>query len=276
MTRVPASGDRVGILAGRGVYPQALCERLAKDGVAPLIACLAGQTDPKSFPSAARAAVLPIGALRETARFFVESGASLAYFAGGVAREGAFRFARPDFSALSLLPRALLGGDDDLLGEVANRFERFGVAVGDPRPLLGDLLATEGLIAGPRPSASVRRDLEVAVRAAAANHLGQAAIAFRGRAVLSEDRRGTDALLSSAPGPLAVLAKIARENQDPRFDLPSIGPSTIIIARAVGLAAIAVETEMSLVLSKPHVIELCDAAKISLVGVSSRATASCA
>jgi DUF1009 family protein len=91
-------------------------------------------------------------------------------------------------------------------------------------------------------------------------------IAHRGRIVGREGRAGTDALLARAPGPGAVLAKAVKPGQDRRFDMPAIGPSTIIIAERVGLRAIAVEQGGVLLLRKPRVLELCQERGVSLVG----------
>jgi UDP-2,3-diacylglucosamine hydrolase len=260
----------IGIVAGRGAYPIALHEAIAARGLETAIACLAGQIDPRRFGAAAAVGTFPIGALSAIARYFLERGARVAYMAGGVERRGAPRFVRPDLRSLSMLPRALLGRDDRLLAAVAGRFEAMGVRIEDPRPFLADAVAPVGRIAGPPIDDGARRDLLVAwSRAQWAGRIGrgQAALAFRGRAAGVEDRRGTDALLAGAPGPGAALVKIAAPGQDERFDLPTIGPSTIRIARAVGLAAIGIEAGRSLVLSRPAVVALCDAHRISLVGL---------
>jgi len=267
----PRKGERAGIVAGRGAYPIALCEAIAARGIEVSVACLAGQTDPRRFGAAASVRVFPLGALRAIADYFRSRGAIAAYMAGGVERRGAIRFARPDLRSLTLLPCALFGRDDGLLRAVADRWAALGVRIGDPRPFLGGIVSTAGRIAGPQPDQGASRDLLVAwaeARRAGAEGRGQAALAFRGRAAGVEDRRGTDALLALAPGPGAVLAKVATEGQDERFDLPAIGPSTIRIARAVRLAAIGVEAGRTLVLSRPHVVELCDAYRISLVGLT--------
>jgi len=259
----------IGIVAGRGAYPVALHEALAARGLGTAVACLAGQTDPKRFPAAAAVRTFPLGALGAIARWFLALDARVAYMAGGVERRGALRFARPDPSSLALVPRALFGRDDRLLGAVAARFGALGVSVEDPRPFLGDGVPAKGSVAGPPLSESARRDLLVAwngARRSGRGGRGQAAVAFRGRLAGIEDRRGTDALLACSPGPGAVLAKAA-SGLDERFDLPTIGPSTIRIAHAVRLAAIGIEAGRSLVLARPRVAELCDAYGIPLVGL---------
>jgi hypothetical protein len=268
--RPPQEGERAGIIAGRGAYPIALCGAIAAKGIEVSVACLAGQTDPRRFGAAASVGVFPLGALRAIADHLRSRGAVAAYMAGGVERRGAIRFARPDPWSLTLLPRALFGRDDRLLRAVAERFAALGIPIGDPRPFLGDMVSTAGLIAGPPPDDGTTGDLRVAraeARRAGANGRGQAALAYRGQAAGVEDRRGTDDLLARAPGPGAVLVKVAAEGQDERFDLPAIGPSTIRIARAVHLAAIGLEAGRTLVLSRPTVVALCTAYRISLVGL---------
>jgi DUF1009 family protein len=264
------TGTALGLLAGRGTMPLLLAGRLAAAGSRVAVAALAGQADAGRFAFCEAARTVPVGAIGAAARFFLEHGVQRTYFAGGVRRAGLLGRFRPDRHAAALLPGALFGGDDGLLGLVARRFERLGVPIGDPAEHLVDLLAGAGLIAGPQPDSAVARDLEVARRAAFAvgsRDRGQAALAFHGRPAGAEGRDGTDALLAAAPGPGAVLVKICKPGQDLRFDRPAIGPATVLVGRRVGLAAIGVEAGGCLVLEPDRVRALCDAHRISLVGL---------
>jgi hypothetical protein len=266
-------GAVFGIVAGRGALPLLLAERLVGAGRRVAVAALAGQAEPGRFGPLIATRSVPVGAVVEAARFFLAHGARRACFAGGVRRAGLLRHSRPDLHALAVLPALLRRGDDGILRALAGRFERLGVDIGDPAEHLGDLLAGAGLLAGPEPGAAILADLEVARRAATElgrRDLGQAALAFRGRPAGAEGRDGTDALLAAAPGPGAVLVKVCKPGQDLRFDRPAIGPATVLAGRLVGLSAIGLEAGGCLVLRPERVRALCDAHRISLVGLPPR------
>lgn len=263
-------GSTVGVIAGRGLYPVELAERLTHAGERVAVAGIRGQFTGRAPRGCEAFEAIPLGALGELARFFTDRGVSRAFMAGGVRRRGAWRSARPDLRGLALLPRALLGGDDGLLRAVAGELAVLGVEIGDPSPFLEDLFAGQGLLAGSELDDGGRADVELAwseaLRLGRADR-GQAVVVHRGRVVGREGRGGTDALLARAPGPGAVLAKAVKPGQDRRFDMPAIGPSTILVASQVGMRAIALEAGGVLLLRRERVLELCDERSVSLVGV---------
>jgi DUF1009 family protein len=261
----------VGVLAGRGVYPTLLIERLLDRDRQVVVAGIRGQYCGRAPVGTGPVETIPLGAIGALGRFFGANGARTVFLAGGVRRRGAWRSARPDLRGLALVPRALVGGDDGLLRAVARELEHAGVLVGDPRLLLEDLFAAKGLIAGPAPSPAIASEMDLAwgeATRSADGTLGQAVVVFQGRIAGREGRDGTDALLARAPGPGAVLAKAVKPGQDRRFDMPAIGPSTVIAAAAVGVRAIAVEAGGVLLLRKQRVLELCEERGVSLVGLS--------
>ena len=215
--------------------------------------------------------MFPLGALGRTAHFFRSAGVSRIYLAGGISRRGALLAARPDRHAWRLLFKALSCGDDELLRAVAHTMGCLGVEVDDPSMLLDDLFAPEGRISGPEPNRATLDDIALAWDAAkrlGARDAGQAALGYKGTVVGLEGKAGTDALLMSAPGPGAVMAKTVKPHQDRRFDLPAIGPSTIRLASAVGLGAIAVEAGGVLLLERDRIVNMCRVRGISLIGVA--------
>ncbi len=270
MTTPLVGSEPVGILAGRGRYPYLLAERTIAMGVPVVVAGIEGQFSGTLPPGCGPRASFPLGALGRTAQFFRSCGVSRIYFAGGIARKGILLSARPDRHALTLLLSAFITGDDKLLRMAAKTMGRLGLAVEDPSPIIQDLLTPKGLVAGPTPKNRTKHDIALAWKAAkrlGLRDLGQAATAYKGKVVGLEGRRGTDALLAAAPGPGAVLAKTVKPFQDRRFDLPAIGPSTILIANAVGLCAIAAEAGGVLLLERNRLIDLCHVHNISLIGI---------
>ena len=260
----------VGLLAGRGVYPKYLFDNIAKTGAPVVVAGLAGQTAHAYFRGARAFETFPLGALVETARFFIGNNVDTIYFAGGIDRKTAWRYCRPDPIGWGLLLIALARGDDRLLRKTARVYETLGISVGDPSPFTEEMLASKGHLGGPVPDRAAIADLTVAWRAAkshGAADKGQAAVARNGSVVAREGRFGTDHLINTCSVGGGVLVKAVKPGQDRRFDLPAIGPDTMVACKRRGIIAIGIEAEGVLILEKERVLSLSDALAVSLVGL---------
>ena len=267
----PEPNQSIGIIAGTGIYPNLLIRRLAQKRCRVYVAAIEGHAGKSDDLSGVQWASFPVGALRQTIDYLKENGVERAFMAGGVGRKGLWRRLRPDSKGISLLPKALFGGDDDLLRRVAEIFEKSGVTIEDPSDLVADLLADEGHLSGPPLSAATRMGLTTAFSAAkihGSRDRGQAAIAKGDEVLALEGREGTDNLLRGIKRRDACLAKVVKPGQDRRFDLPAIGRQTVEIAKSVGICAIGVESGGVLLLEKEKLIELVNDYGISLVGSS--------
>jgi UDP-2,3-diacylglucosamine hydrolase len=265
----PSSHEKLGVLAGRGIYPGILIERLLERGNPVVVAGILGQFCQKP-PGDFFCDAFPLGAIEQTTRYFRRHGVKRIFWAGGIDRVLAWGSFRPDLKALALLPQVLVRGDDQLLRLVADQFSKAGVEVSDPAFALDDVIAKKGTLAGPMPNARMVEEIELAYEAArelGVRDEGQAAVVYKGKVVGLEDRRGTDALIAEAPGPGGVLVKVVKPGQDRRFDRPAIGPSSALIGIRVGIKAIAVEADEVLLLGRKRLYEICKGAKISLLGI---------
>jgi DUF1009 family protein len=205
-------------------------------------------------------------------------GATSFVMAGGVsisdiARERLARFFRGG--------RADAVGDAGLSGLATDLARLTGAKLLGVHEIAPELVAPEGLLAGPQPT-QVQRDtaayaLSLARRAGALD-LGQAVVVAGRRAIAAEDIAGTDALLArvqrfrrlglSADGasPL-VLAKSAKPDQPMYVDLPAIGPVTVARARRAGIGVIAVQAGATLLIQRSKLVAAADAAGISVLGL---------
>lgn len=147
--------------------------------------------------------------------------------------------------------------------------------------LAPQLLAREGRIGGPEPTAAQLQTAEHALglaRRAGVLDLGQAVVVAGQRAIATEDIAGTDALLgrvrrlrhmgltADGSAPL-VLAKAAKPDQPLFVDLPAIGPVTVARARRAGIVAIAVQADATLLIDRPNLIATADRAGIPVLGL---------
>ncbi|MBI5725699.1 MAG: LpxI family protein [Planctomycetes bacterium] len=163
--------------------------------------------------------------------------------------------------------------DKALLLAVADELASEGIELVSSVEYCTEHLASEGLMTRTAPSAAAAGDIEFGwriARACADNDIGQA-IAVRERNIIAvEAVEGTDAMIRRAgelcrPGGWTMI-KVARPNQDMRFDVPTIGPETIGNLKAARCGCLVVQAAKLLIIDKPQTLELADRLGIAVVG----------
>lgn len=265
---------RLSILAGEGdLVPEAVAAARAAGWPVQVLALV---------PRPDLADVVPVSLSKPLAIVMAMRGfrATHVCMAGGVrvsdrSREGLFAFLKGS-------GRGRRSAGDTGLSRLAGALElAAGARVVGIHELIPDLVAGEGLLAGPVPDADLRADAAGALataREVGRLDLGQAVVCAGRRVVAAEDIAGTDALIARVAGfrdaglvgdgraPL-VLAKAMKPDQPAYVDLPAIGPATVENARAAGIAAIAVEAGRALVIGAGRLRELAEEAGIAVLGM---------
>jgi len=161
----------------------------------------------------------------------------------------------------------LAGGDDTVLSALTKFFESQGYRVVGAHEVAPDLVAEPGRVAGPAVSAA-RADIDLALRAArliGALDSGQAAVVVESRVIALEGAEGTDAMVARVgelrqagrvkwSGRAGVLAKCSKPQQDIRVDMPTIGPRTVEMAAAAGLAGIVIEPRRVMIADRAETV----------------------
>jgi DUF1009 family protein len=274
-------GDRVAIVAGSGRLPVDVAEGLAIQGHSPLVLAVQGEVD-SSFDRFDVESIR-LGAFGGLIGRLKRLGITHLVLAGGISRRPRLSEIKLGFSLLRHLPKAVAGlarGDDGLLSIVVRTLEEEGIKVVGAHQIVPDLLTPEGPIGAGRPQSGDWSDLTAAYKAAralGALDIGQGAVSIGGHVIAVEGIEGTDGLLERVRdmrghGRLAgkgrgVLVKCAKPGQELRADLPAIGPKTVEMAHAAGLAGIGAEADHSLVLEGAEMVRLADELGIFVVGL---------
>lgn len=279
-------GSRVGIIAGGGLLPVEVAENLSVRGLDPFVLIVAGESSPDSGLDRYENEVLPLERIGSLVAVLRRHRVSHIVLAGEIRRRP--RLSKMHFSPglLAVIPTliaALAHGDDGLLKIVVRGLEARGFAVVGAHEIVPELVAAEGVLTRKAPSASDRRDLEAAYEAAkaiGALDIGQGAVAIGGRAIALEGIEGTNGLLERVRdlrghGRLAgktggVLVKCAKPGQELRADMPTIGPQTVELGHAAGLAGLGVEAGRSLVMDGPAMIARANALGLFVIGLPAR------
>jgi UDP-2,3-diacylglucosamine hydrolase len=208
-----------------------------------------------------------LGAMVET---FRSRGVREIVLAGKVDKLAAAGAATLDALGLSVASRLTDFGDASILAALVAVLEESGFVVAPQARYAPHLIAAPGVLGRRAPSSDEQTDIAFGVRIAAAVaslDVGQAVAVRRGMVIAVEAVEGTDAMIARAGTHTrgAVIVKVGRPRQDPRYDLPAVGPQTVAVMAAAGGAVLAVEAEQTLLLERDRLIAQADDAGIALV-----------
>ena len=261
----------LGIIAGNGVYPRLLADAARKAGVQKIIAAaFTGETDPALMQHVDLIEWMRVGQLNQLLKFFSEQKVRHAIMAGQIAPKNLFDL-RPDLKALLLLGKLKQRNAESIFAAIATELSKVEVDLLPATTFLEDSLAQSGLIAGPKLSRREEEDVDLGWKVAkeiARLDIGQTVIVKDGTILAVEAFEGTNEAIKRG-GALArkdaIMVKIAKPNQDIRFDVPVIGVETIRIAAEAKLRVIAIEAGKTLLLERGAISDLASRSKVSLV-----------
>jgi DUF1009 family protein len=268
---------RLGLIAGNGRFPFLVLDAARSVGHDVTVVAIKEEALPDLADAAARpprAALhwVSLGQLGKCISLLKEAGVTEAVMAGQVKHAKLFADIVPDLTLIGVLLRIKARNTDALISGVADVLREHGINLLDSTAFLAPLLAREGVLTRRAPTEDERADLEHGYRVAdavAALDVGQT-IAVKSRAVVAvEAMEGTDAVIARA-GELAGagvrIVKVAKPNQDMRFDVPVVGVPTIDAMAAAGATLLSVDAGKTLLIDGEAVIRAADAAGIAIVG----------
>jgi DUF1009 family protein len=261
---------KFGLIAGNGKFPFMVVDGARRSGVPLVVAAIREETDPEMDQRAERVQWVGIGQLGRMIRFFKEEGVEKAIMAGQVKHVQIFSRAVPDARMLKVLLRLPRRNTDALIGAIATELESEGIELVDSTYFLQDSLPQSGTLTRREPSKQEREDinygLEIA-REIARLDLGQT-IVVRGQACVAiEAMEGTDETIRRA-GRLAkgrlTVVKVAKPDQDMRFDVPVVGVPTIEAMVEAGATCLCITAGKTLMFDRDQMIRTAEKHKISI------------
>jgi len=267
----------IGLIAGSGRFPLLFARAARAAGHRVIAVAHEGETDRAIEQEADAVTWVHVGQLGRIIAAFRDAGVAEAAMAGGIQKVRIFGGLRPDLAALKRIPSLVSRNDDSLLRTIASWFEEEGIRIVECTRFCGELLAREGRYGRRELDARERADVATGLataRALGAVDVGQTVCVKEGSVVAVEAVEGTDRTLRRA-GELAgkgvVVVKIAKPQQDMRFDVPTVGPGTLDVLAEIRASALAVEAGRTLVLDEQELVKKADRAGIAVVGLPDRA-----
>lgn len=242
-------------------------------GARMVVAAIREETDPSIEELADRVEWVGIGQLGRMIRFFKDEGVEKAIMAGQVKHVQIFSRAVPDARMLKVLLRLPRRNTDSLIGAIATELQSEGIELINSTFFLQQHLPQNGTLTRRQPDKLEREDIEYGLEIAreiAGLDLGQT-IVVRGKACVAiEAMEGTDEAIRRA-GRLVnkrlTVVKLAKPNQDMRFDVPVVGVPTIETMVEAGATCLCITAGKTLMFDREAMIRLANDRKIAIVAV---------
>ena len=274
--------QRIGLIAGNGKFPLLVLDAARSAGYEVVVAAIKEEAFPEIEDHGAISVHwLSLGELSKLIETFHREGVRRAIMAGQVKHKQIFSAIRPDLRLAKLLLSLTTRNTDSLLGAVAKVLGEEGITLENSTWLLEPLLGMPGILTHRGPSENERKNMDygrTVARDLAQHDIGQTVVIAESACVAVEAMEGTDAtieragqIMNSLHGDASTLSrgltvvKIAKPNQDMRFDVPVIGVKTIEVMQSVGATCLALDAGKCLLLDRQKVLDAANAAGITIV-----------
>ena len=279
---MPVQNEKLGLIAGNGKFPFLVLDAARAQGYEVVVAAIQEEAFPEIESHGAVAVHwLSLGELSKLIETFQREGVRRAIMAGQVRHKQIFSSIRPDWRLAKLLLSLTTRNTDSLLGAIAKVLADEGITLEKSTWLLEPLLVKPGVLTEREPTEQERKNIDygrAVARKLAQHDIGQTVVIAESACVAVEAMEGTDAtieragqIMRSLHGDASTLSraltvvKIAKPNQDMRFDVPVVGLKTIEVMDSSGAACLALDAGKCLLLDGQKVIDAANAANIAIV-----------
>ncbi len=276
-----ADTNTLGLIAAEGRLPFLVARGARKQGLKVICVGLAQCVNQQLADEVDTFYKVPIARPGSWIRRLKKHHVTKAIMVGRVAKKrlfSPFRILRylPDWHALKIFYWTLRKKDkqnNTLLSALADELAVGGIILEDSTMYCKEHIATAGVMTKTQPGLSVKDDIDFGwpiVKKLAELDIGQAVAVKEKEVIAVEAIEGTAKMIERAGKYCKkggwTLIKVAKPNQDMRFDVPCIGPDTIKSLAENGGKCLVVEAEKTIIIDKPQTIELADKLGITILG----------
>lgn len=280
ITLEPPSSEAIGLIAGWGRFPVIIAEKAKARGIPIVCVGIRGMADDKALrPLVTHFAWMRAAALNRPVKIFRKYGVRRWTMAGKFYKHrllSPFRWITllPDWRTLRFWYRRVRANnsDDSLLLAVIAESESVGLECISALDITPELLVREGLLTKLAPTPA--QEADIAYGWYLAKEMGRLdvgqSVTVKDRAVLAvEAIEGTDRAIRRTAeyckGGGFTVVKLAKPQQDRRFDVPTIGPQTIQTMKDVGAKVLAIEAGQTIIIDEQATIDLANRYGIVIV-----------
>ena len=261
----------LGLIAGGGQFPLMIADVARKRGMRVVAVAHHGETESLLTDKVDKIVWIKLGQIGQLIKALKSEGVKETVMAGTITKKRMFENIMPDMKGLAIMSKLAVFHDDDILRAVAGELAKEGIEIVSATTFLPELLAPPGCLTKKKPNRSEREDIDFGWRVAkelGRLDIGQCVVVRKKTVLALEAIDGTDETIRRG-GKLArdgaVVVKVSKPTQDLRFDVPTVGLTTIKIMSQVKASVLAVEAGKTLIFEKPEMTALADSRGISII-----------
>lgn len=268
--------NKLGIIAGIGDLPRVIAHEARLAGYHTTVFALRPLADNSIKAEVDEFQSISIGKFGKLLNLLKTLNISQVVFAGKVPKDLLYKKKRdiiPDIKTLQLLLSISDRSDDTIMKAVVEEIERLGIKVRKTTDFAKKLLVPEGVLTRKSPTKEQWQDIEFGWEIAKKMgrlDIGQTIVVSQRAVMAVEAIEGTDEAIKrggSLAGKGAVVIKVSKPQQDLRFDVPVVGPTTLDSMISSSSSVLAVEAGKCLILERDEFIKKANRAGISVVGI---------
>lgn len=268
----------LGLIAGAGRFPFMVAEGARAQGIKVSAVGLQGFVDPTLANLVDEFHWAGLAKPGRWIRLLRRAGADRVILAGSVAKDsmyGRWRMLRllPDLTALKIwFLRIPDKRNDTVLRAIADELARHGLIMDECVKYTPEHMAPEGVLTRRQPNAAQLRDIEFGwsiAKEMGRLDIGQSIAVKETEVIAVEAIEGTDRMIERT-GQLCprggwTMIKVAKPNQDMRFDVPTVGPETIDKLRRAGAAMLVIEAGKTVIVERENMVAAAETAGIIII-----------
>ena len=265
----------VGVIAGAGTLPLFVANEALDRGFRVVAIAFPGFTDPSMERVVEDTSWIKLGQLQRAIALLKSKGIDRVVMAGKIEKSNLLRLwnLRPDRRALRVIRNMEDWRDDTVLAAIAAELYKEGIVVDEITAWAERLMAPRGILTKRPPAPKQWKDVEFGrsmARGIGALDIGQTVVVKNAAVLVAEAIEGTDRAIRRVTDlgiTDGVVVKMAKPEQDMRFDVPGVGPSTIESMISAEAKVLAVEAGKTLIADYADMIARADEAGIAIVGI---------
>lgn len=277
-----SESNRVGLLAGAGRFPIVFAQMAREQGYSVHCMGVLGLVDEELRDLCTDFKTAPLARLGKAIRFFRQRGVDRVVMAGKIEKRILFDPYRvfrllPDWRTVHMWFKYAAENkkDDTLLLAVIREFARDNITFESALDFCPELLVKHGFLTSRKPSPNQWKDVRFGwslAKEMGRLDIGQTVVVNDTAVIAIEAIEGTDECIRRA-GELCrrggfTVVKVAKPQQDMRFDVPTVGVQTIQTMHEAGARVLAIESGMTILLDEPEVLELANRFGIAIVSMN--------
>lgn len=273
MTGKISQQDRVCIIAGGGMLPVSMAQKLKDEKLEAFALGFIGITDKILKKYVKELILFELGKIGPVMEYLKSRNINKALLGGQVKHDSIFRGLRLDDAGKTLFAKMKDRRADSILGIFAEELKSHNIELLSALDVIPENILGEGVATKARPDNLQYEDIRFGARIAkglSGLDIGQTVVVKDKAVIAVEGMEGTDKCILRA-GELAgagtVIVKVAKPNQDTRFDMPVLGPRTIKMMKKAGSKILAAEAGKTIILERTKALELADRYGLVIAGM---------